>query len=141
MATFIDRLAPAQGSLFPTEAVIEAVLVHDIPGRLRLVAPALKNKPGRAAMLRARLTSLAAVHSIHFNAMTGSVIVEYDAGTGARKAVLRTLDHAGYRLMRRRSEVSTPTGATELPAARAVLTAAFHCVLNTAVENAVMAVI
>ena len=141
MAGFIDRLAPAQGSLFPTETVIEAVLVHDIPGRLRLVAPALKNKLGRAAMLRARLASLDAVHAIHFNAMTGSVIVEYDAGTGARKAVLRTLDHAGYRLMRQRSQVSTPTGATELSAARTVLTAAFHCVLNTAVENAVMAVI
>jgi len=58
--------------------VIEAVLVHDIPGRLRLVAPALKNKPGWAAMLRARLASLDAVHAIHFNAMTDSVIVEYE---------------------------------------------------------------
>ena len=38
MAAFIDRLAPAQRSLFPTETVIEAVLVHDIPGRSRISA-------------------------------------------------------------------------------------------------------
>jgi hypothetical protein len=73
-----------------------------------------------AAVIDRLAPAQGAVHAIHFNAMTGSVIVEYDAGTRARKAVLRALDHAGYRLMRRRSQVSTPTDATELPAARAV---------------------
>jgi hypothetical protein len=73
-----------------------------------------------AAVIDRLAPAQGAVHAIHFNAMTGSVIVEYDAGTRAR-TVLRALDHAGYRLMRRRSQVSTPTGATELPAARAVL--------------------
>jgi hypothetical protein len=84
MAAFVDRRIPPQGSPF----LAEAVLVHDIPGRLRLVAPALKNKPDRIAMLRARLGQLDAVRAIHFNALSGSVIVEYVTRTGARKAAL-----------------------------------------------------
>ena len=117
----------------------EAVLVHDIPGRLRLVAPALRNKPDGIAMLRARLGQLDAVRAIHFNTLSGSVIVEYVTRTGSREAVLGALVEAGCRL--RRSRTCTPAGTPEFPAARAALTAIAHRVLNLALESAIVALI
>jgi hypothetical protein len=124
-----------QGSPF----LAEAVLVHDIPGRLRLVAPALKNRPDRIAMLRAHLGQLDAVCAIHFNTLSSSVIVEYVTRTGCREAMLGAVVEAGCRL--RRSRTCTPTGTPEFPPARAALTAAAHCVLNLALERAIVALI
>ena len=136
MAAFIDRLTPAPGS-FPAEAV----LVHDIPGRLRLVAPVLKSKPDRAAMLCARLNRAHPVRAVHFNTLTGSIIVAYDSRSGGREAVLRALNRAGCRVVLRKSRVSAPAGVAGLPAARAAFKAVLHCVLDLAVESAVMSVI
>ena len=82
MAAFVDCPILPQGSPF----LAEAVLVHDVPGRLRLVAPALRNKPDGIAMLRTRLGQLDAVRAIHFNTLSSSVIVEYVTRTGSREA-------------------------------------------------------
>jgi hypothetical protein len=90
-------------------------------------------------MLRARLGQLDAVRAIHFNALSGSVIVEYVARTGARKAALGALVEAGCRLQR--SRTCTPAGTPEFPAARAALMAIAHCVLNLAMERAIVALI
>ena len=136
MAPLFDGLTPAQGAF-----LAEAVLVHDIPGRLRFVAPVLKSEPNRAATLHTCLGQLDGVQAIHFNKLTGSVIVEYDNGTDTREAVLAALPDAGCRLVRRRSRAFAPSGTTELTAARAVLTAVFHGVLNRVLETAIAAVI
>jgi Heavy metal associated domain 2 len=136
MAPFLYGPTPAQGTF-----VAEAVLVHDIPGRLRFVAPVLKHEPQRAAMLHSRLGQVEAVQAIHFNVLTGSVIIEYENRTGSREAVLRALHDAGWRLVQRTSPPFHPTASTELPAARAALTAVFHSVLNLALEKAIVAVI
>ena len=136
MAPLFDCLTPAQGS-----PPAEVVLVHDVPGRLRFVAPVLKSEPDRAATLHTCLCQLDGVRAIRFNKLAGSVIVEYDTRTGTREAVLQALPDAGCRLVLRRSQALAPSGTTELTVARAVLTAIFHSVLNRAVETAIGAVI
>jgi hypothetical protein len=62
------------------------------------------------------LGQLDAVRAIHFNTLSGSVIVEYVTRTGSREAVLGALVEAGCRL--RRSRTCTPAGTPEFPAAR-----------------------
>ena len=136
MAPLLNGLTPAQGSF-----VAQAVLVHDIPGRLRFMAPALKHEPDRAARLHSLLGRVEAVQDIRFNALIGSVIVEYENRTGTREAVLRALHDAGCRLTPPTSSRFDPSGAPELPGARAALTAVFHYVLNLALEKAIVAVI
>jgi hypothetical protein len=129
MALIIDRLTAAPGSF-----LIEAVLVHDIPGRLRLVAPSLKGKPDQVGMLRARLKQADPVRAVHFNTLTGSIIVEYDIQVSSRETVFQELNRAGCSVVSRRPRVSAP-------AAQAALKAVLHCVLDLAVENVIMAVI
>ena len=136
MAAFSDRLIPPKGAL-----LAEALLVHDVPGRLRLVAPLLKSKPDRAAVICAGLNQARAVRAVHFNALTGSIIVAYDAQAGNREAVLRALNRAGCRMTLRRSRALAPSGVAELPAVQAALRAVLHCVLHLAVESMVVAVL
>lgn len=61
--------------------------VHDTPGRLRFVLPAIRGDQRRAAMLRARMRALDGVAEASANPLTGSLIVHY-RGAAAREAIL-----------------------------------------------------
>jgi hypothetical protein len=132
MAALIDRISVTPASSFPAEAI----LVHDIPGRLRVVLPALKDKPAQAALIRARLDRLDCVHATYFKAPSGSLVVEYDSRTHARDAVIRALGDGGCSLVRPIAQTSAPMRGAHLAALKTI----FHCVLDFAVEGAIVAV-
>lgn len=55
---------------------------HDIPGRLRIVLPALKSDSRRARRIEAEMMALPGVWSATANPFTGSLLVRYtDAAT------------------------------------------------------------
>jgi hypothetical protein len=133
MAALIDRLSVTPASSFTAEAI----LAHNIPGRLRVVMPALKDKPGQAALIRAQLDRLDGVHATYFNAPSGSLVVEYDSRThDARNAVIRALDDSGFSLVRPIARTPAPMHDAQLAALKTI----FHCVLDFVVEGAIVAV-
>jgi hypothetical protein len=67
------------------------VLVHDTPGRMRLLSAAAKGYPARAAVLAAQAHSLPGVIGASANPLTGSLVVRYDAGSQRRGELLRAL--------------------------------------------------
>jgi hypothetical protein len=115
----------------------DAVVVHDIPGRLRVVASALKNDPASAALLRAWLDQLTHVHAVQFNALIGSVTIEYARCDGARETVLDLLGNAGCRL---EQKAAAPARATA-PGNSTWVKAVLHYALDLAVENAILAIL
>ena len=52
--------------------------IHHIPGRLRIKNPVFKNNPAAGDEIRDCFSSAAGVHHIKVNALTGSVVVNYD---------------------------------------------------------------
>jgi hypothetical protein len=67
------------------------VLVHETPGRMRLLSAAAKGYPARAAMLAAQAHSLPGVVGASANPLTGSLIIRYDGGSHRRGELLRAL--------------------------------------------------
>ncbi|HET6233776.1 MAG TPA: hypothetical protein VFE41_02250 [Acetobacteraceae bacterium] len=120
----------------------EAFLVHDIPGRLRIVVPALKGEDRRAVALRADLQRLPAVQALQFNALTGSVLMAYDGLVRSRDAILRVLYDAGYGVVRPAPAVAgTPRPGGLQGATGAAIKAVIHCMLDLAVESAIVAAV
>jgi len=68
------------------------VLVHDVPGRLRLVAPHLKRKHRAAAALRRQVRSVEGVTCVSVSPITGSVIVHHDGSAVTRARILASLE-------------------------------------------------
>jgi copper chaperone CopZ len=66
-------------------------LVHDVPGRLRLVAPHVRHDRRAAAALRRRVRAMGGVASATVNPLTGSVIVHYDGAGCTRDRILHSL--------------------------------------------------
>ena len=67
------------------------VLVHDTPGRMRLLSAAAKGYPARAAVLVAQACSLPGVVGASANPLTGSLVIRYDAASQRRGELLRAL--------------------------------------------------
>jgi hypothetical protein len=54
-------------------------VVHAIPGRVRLKVAGIKDNPGLAAALEERLLGMDGIHRVEVNAVTGSILLLYDA--------------------------------------------------------------
>jgi Heavy metal associated domain 2 len=119
-----------------------AFLMHEVPGRARFFAPALKGDHSRAAELSRRLIASPLVQTAHVSAITGSVVVTYDRGVETRDAVFRTLGELGY-------AASLPTPFLDASGSRQrdvrgaafVAKAVLHFILDHALESAVVAVL
>lgn len=77
---------------------------HHITGRLRTRYPQLKNNPARAKVVAAALRRIDGVLSVETSAVTGSLLVRYDAHAGRRTALLDTL----YRTKQQLGLVAVP---------------------------------
>jgi Heavy metal associated domain 2 len=65
--------------------------VHHVPGRLRIKILEIKGRPGEAARVAARIESIRGVRAVAANAVTGSVVIHYDARTTGHYAILAAL--------------------------------------------------
>ena len=63
-------------------------LVHDIPGRLRFVLPHLRGSGGAAETMRDQVRPLPGVSGVCASALTGSLLVTYDAQPETRARVI-----------------------------------------------------
>lgn len=70
-------------------------MIHDVPGRLRVKLSKLKNNPHRLNIVR-NLLMVDGVHKVKSNALTGSVIVEYDSFEISSSHLIEILEKNGY---------------------------------------------
>jgi hypothetical protein len=109
-----------------------AVLVHDLPGRVRFSIGGIKGHPVRASAVAARLLDLPGVLAARANPLTGSLIVEHDGVPGRREAVLSAVEASGPVVLARHRE----SGIAEMLA-----TALVERLLERALHAAVAAII
>lgn len=70
--------------------------VHDIPGRLRVKIPSIKGSPNAANNVEGLLKAIEGIDSTAVNTLTGSIVINYNAGTVSSNEVLRILEEKGY---------------------------------------------
>ena len=140
MAALFDRSVSARVDLFPGPVV----LVHDLPGRLRFVLPALKGGGPAADALCARLRQQHAVRDVTIRAVTGSLLVIYEALPGARDGVLHALHTAGVGIAPQaacRASASPNQGDAGGRLAGTLMKAAFHFMIDHALQGAIAAIV
>jgi len=69
--------------------------VHDVPGRLRVKIKYLKNNPYRLETLRQQLKA-PGVYKVRTNALTGSIVIEYDPLTIDTKSLIAIFNANGH---------------------------------------------
>jgi copper chaperone CopZ len=70
--------------------------VHDIPGRLRVKSPLIKNNETVAAAVKELLKGVDGVDSVNVNLTTGSCLVSYCPKTTNNCAIIGALQDEGY---------------------------------------------
>jgi hypothetical protein len=70
--------------------------VHHIPGRLRIKTPSLKGNPAKACELEQQLKAIYGAEAVYANALTGSVLINYDTGSVSGDEILDTISKAGH---------------------------------------------
>ena len=94
-ATRVARIA-ARGSFrggvvwTPPDPVFH--IVHEVPGRVRLEAAALKGDAAVCVAAEACLSDLPGICSVRANPLTGSLTVVHDGSAASRKMVMRALE-------------------------------------------------
>jgi len=73
------------------DARLDFRVVHEVPGRLRLRVPALRNLGLDATYLESWMDALAPVRQARANRAAASLTLEYQGGSGARSAILDRL--------------------------------------------------
>lgn len=68
------------------------VIVHHLPGRVRLSVPGIYRRPGAAEALEDRLLAMPGVLGTRANAYTARVLVHYDPARTTARAVLEAVD-------------------------------------------------
>ncbi len=75
---------------------MRAYTTHHIAGRLRLKLLEIKNRPQLAARAETALGSLDGVTSVKANSLTGSLLIQYDAGMLSLASLRHALQPAGF---------------------------------------------
>lgn len=70
--------------------------MHQVPGRIRVRSPRLKNNTRRATEVRSRLMFLPGIMSVDTNPLTGSLTVRFDESATSSEALLTTLQQQGF---------------------------------------------
>lgn len=73
-----------------------AVLVHEVPCRLRLRVQGIKHDARRARLLRDSVAAVPGVAEAHANPLTGSLIVVHDGQAATRARVAAALGACGH---------------------------------------------
>jgi copper chaperone CopZ len=70
--------------------------VHDIPGRFRVRLGKLKGNDREAQEIISRLVALHGVRKVSFNALTGSLTVQYDTRLVSSQEIRTVLSQTGH---------------------------------------------
>ncbi len=70
--------------------------LHDLPGRLRITTPFMKNNQEAACAVEGLLLAVGGVASVAVNTRTGSCLVNYDPKKAKRDEILSVLVRMGY---------------------------------------------
>ena len=70
------------------EGVKMSCYLHHVPGRIRIKTPTIKGYPFRALELEKKVSSIYGVRNATANALTGSLIVNYDPEAVDARAIL-----------------------------------------------------
>lgn len=70
--------------------------IHDIPGRLRIKTPLLKNNPKAEIEIRKALSTLEGIGVVETNLTTGSILIHYNTKKINKNDILRILTNKGY---------------------------------------------
>jgi hypothetical protein len=70
--------------------------LHDVPGRMRVKSPLVKNNPRAAKDIKNLLSLIHGVNSTEFNLTTGSVLIYYHPDKLHRSDLINLLSEKGY---------------------------------------------
>jgi hypothetical protein len=70
--------------------------LHDVPGRMRVKSPRVKNNPRAAKEIKNLLSLIHGVNSTEFNLTTGSVLIHYHPEKLDRRDLINLLSEKGY---------------------------------------------
>ena len=70
--------------------------IHDIPGRLRIESPVLKNNEANARSFEAFVRNIPGVTSVEMKVDIGSAIMHYDRSRMDHTKLIELLDKSGY---------------------------------------------
>jgi hypothetical protein len=109
--------------------------VHQVPGRLRVKVPLIKNQPAKCALIKDALSGHQGIQRIRVNHLTGSVVVNYDPSAIDENCILNVLDYEEFLDSTRvvRSNANLDRAATR--AGQAVGRAAFSYFVGRALES------
>jgi len=70
--------------------------IHNVPGRLRIKSPAIKNNKNVADELKKSLSTLYGVAAVDINLITGSLLVNYNSNAVKHTDIVDILQRKGY---------------------------------------------
>jgi copper chaperone CopZ len=70
--------------------------IHHVPGRLRIRTPLLKRDENQAQVAEQYLQLIEGVTAVRANALTGSIVVNYQKDVVSADAILAALERRGY---------------------------------------------
>jgi copper chaperone CopZ len=70
--------------------------VHNVPGRMRVKIPVLRNNKSKVLEIQETLSLLEGVEEISANTVTGSIVVNYDPDALKPWEILGLLEDSGY---------------------------------------------
>lgn len=70
--------------------------MHNIPGRLRIKSPVIKNNKAVADELKKSLSTLYGVATVDINLTTGSLLINYNTKSIKQSDILNILQQKGY---------------------------------------------
>lgn len=70
--------------------------MHNVPGRLRIKSPVIKNNKYVADEVRKSISMLQGVDSVDINLTTGSLLVTYDSSSAKHGDIVDILQRKGY---------------------------------------------
>jgi copper chaperone CopZ len=73
-----------------------AYYIHNIPGRLRIKSPVIKNNTNKANELKKIISSTCGIIAIDINLVTGSLLINYNHKTINHNDIVNILQKNGY---------------------------------------------
>lgn len=70
--------------------------IHDIPGRIRVTSPKIKNNHRAAEEVKRLMTPYNGVTSVEYNLVTGSILINYRPDKLDKKDIVDLLSEKGF---------------------------------------------